>query len=70
MVLSRPFDFFQDHCIFLYIFNIWLQIQSNQAKTSPNTSKFKISNFIVSIVPIVHPCKQIWQSVKNTLKLR
>ena len=68
MVLSRPFDSFQDHCIYLYNFNILAPNSTKPSQTGPNMSRFKFSNFIVSIVPIVHPCEQIWQSVKNTLK--
>ena len=63
MVLSRPFDSFQDHCILcilVYIFNIFGAISKRaQAKTSSNTFKFKFSNSIVSIVSIVHPYEQI-----------
>ena len=66
MVIIRDiYGSFKTIAFFCISSTFWLQIQSNQAKTSPNTSKFKFSNSIVSIMPIVHPCEQIWQSVKK-----
>ena len=63
MVLSRPFDSFQDHCLNHYKFNILASIwfKSNQNKVQP--LNFKFSNSIVPIVAIVTLYGQIWQSV-------
>ena len=60
------FDSFQDHCTNHCKFNILASIwfKSSQNKVQP--LKFKFSNLIVSIVPIVHWEEQIWQSVKTT----
>ena len=69
MVLSRPFDSFQDHCIFLYSFNI---LTPNSIKPSQNKSKhvqIKIFKFHCVYCAYCDLCEQIWQSVKNTLKL-
>ena len=54
MVLSRPFRFFQDHCIFCIISTFWLQIHPNLAKqvqTHPN-SKFQISLCLLCLLCI------------------
>ena len=58
---------FKTIAIFCINPTFWPPFHPNQAKTSPNTLKFKFSNSIVSIVPIVHPCEQIWWSVKHKL---
>ena len=60
------YNSFQDHCLNHYKFNILASIwfKSSQNKVQP--LNFKFSNSIVSIVPIVCPYEQIWQSVKNT----
>ena len=54
--LSRPLHF----CVFWCINSAFLApFLCNPSQTSPNMPKFKFSNSIVSIVPIVHPYEQI-----------
>ena len=60
------FNSFQDHCTNHHKSNILASIPSKPSQNMFQPFKFKFSNLIASIMPIVHPYGQIWQSVKNT----